>query len=214
MSGDAAHRPRCHLRHVRLDGGTWDVDNNVWLVGDDNEVRDRRRRAHPGPADRRRRRRPQRRSRSSALTATTTTSPPPRSLATRLHCPVLLHPGDDVLWEMTHPEETVRRLDDGHESRWRAPRSRSPHPGSLAGVVLPVRARARASCSPATPCSGRARRDRPVVLRLSHDHGLHPRPAAHAARGDPSAYRARRRHHHRRRGTPSRRMDRPRAMKP
>ena len=21
-----------------LDGGTWDVDNNVWLVGDDREV--------------------------------------------------------------------------------------------------------------------------------------------------------------------------------
>jgi len=21
-----------------LDGGTWDVDNNVWLVGDDDEV--------------------------------------------------------------------------------------------------------------------------------------------------------------------------------
>jgi glyoxylase-like metal-dependent hydrolase (beta-lactamase superfamily II) len=34
-------------------------------------------------------------------------------LGQRLHCPVLLHPGDDVLWKMTHPEESYWRLDDG-----------------------------------------------------------------------------------------------------
>ena len=28
-----------------LDGGSWEVENNVWLVGDDSEVHRRRRRA-------------------------------------------------------------------------------------------------------------------------------------------------------------------------
>ena len=30
-------------------GGTWDVDNNVWIVGDDHEVRRHRRRRTTPP---------------------------------------------------------------------------------------------------------------------------------------------------------------------
>ena len=40
-----------------LDGGEWEVTNNIWLVGDDREVVVVRRRPRP-PADRRRRQRP------------------------------------------------------------------------------------------------------------------------------------------------------------
>ena len=92
----AARRPRRHLGHVRLDGGTWDVDNNVWLVGDDNEVlvdRRRARRAQPivdAVGGRQRGRR------SCAPTATTTTSTRAPELAERTDAPILLHPADDV----------------------------------------------------------------------------------------------------------------------
>ncbi|MGW6830714.1 MBL fold metallo-hydrolase [Streptomyces massasporeus] len=97
-----------------LDGGTWEVDNNVWIVGDDDEVLviDA---AHDSDAvleavgDRR-------------LTAVACThahddhvrAAPDVALATGAR--VLLHPDDQVLWKMVHPN---RRLDgplaDGDE---------------------------------------------------------------------------------------------------
>ncbi|WP_278262707.1 MBL fold metallo-hydrolase [Nocardia sp. AG03] len=93
-----------------LDGGTWDVDNNVWLIGDDEEVLvvDA---AHDADAiaaavgDRRVR----------AILCThghndhVTVAP---ELSERLDAPVLLHPGDDPLWRMTHPSATYRSLAD------------------------------------------------------------------------------------------------------
>ncbi|MEV4331867.1 MBL fold metallo-hydrolase [Streptomyces sp. NPDC049597] len=90
-----------------LDGGTWDVDNNVWIVGDDDEavVIDA---AHDAGAilaavgDRR-------------LTAVVCThahndhvNAAPQ-VADATGAPVLLHPDDDVLWTMAHP----RRRPDG-----------------------------------------------------------------------------------------------------
>jgi glyoxylase-like metal-dependent hydrolase (beta-lactamase superfamily II) len=92
-----------------LDGGTWEVDNNVWVVGDDNEVViiDA---AHTSAqivdaVD----------GRNVVAVIVThghddhvTVAP---ALAVALHAPVLLHPGDDVLWKMSHPEETYRNLD-------------------------------------------------------------------------------------------------------
>ncbi|GAA1080647.1 MBL fold metallo-hydrolase [Tsukamurella spumae] len=84
-----------------LDGGNWDVDNNVWLVGDDSEVVviDAAHSADPIVA---------------AVGGRTvrgivcthghndhvTVAP---ELSERLDAPILLHPGDDVLWDMTHP---------------------------------------------------------------------------------------------------------------
>ncbi|MCS3781426.1 glyoxylase-like metal-dependent hydrolase (beta-lactamase superfamily II) [Tsukamurella ocularis] len=84
-----------------LDGGTWDVDNNVWLVGDDSEVVviDAAHSAAPivdavgGRTVR-------------GIVCThghndhVTVAP---ELSERLDAPILLHPGDDVLWDMTHP---------------------------------------------------------------------------------------------------------------
>ncbi|MBF6217959.1 MBL fold metallo-hydrolase [Nocardia abscessus] len=94
-----------------LDGGTWAVDNNIWLVGDDDEVVviDAAHDADPivaavaGRAVR-------------AIVCThghndhVTVAP---ELAGRLDAPVLLHPADEPLWRMTHPEAAYRPLADG-----------------------------------------------------------------------------------------------------
>ncbi|WP_062987742.1 MBL fold metallo-hydrolase [Nocardia anaemiae] len=93
-----------------LDGGTWDVDNNVWLIGDDTEVVivDA---AHDADAI------------IEAVGARNvravvcthghndhvTVAP---ELAERLDTPILLHPGDDPLWRMTHPDVDYRSLAD------------------------------------------------------------------------------------------------------
>lgn len=93
-----------------LDGGTWDVDNNVWLIGDDAEVVivDA---AHDADAiieavgNRNVR----------AVVCThghndhVTVAP---ELAKRLDAPILLHPGDDPLWRMTHPHVDYESLAD------------------------------------------------------------------------------------------------------
>ncbi|MCL6734771.1 MBL fold metallo-hydrolase [Streptomyces neyagawaensis] len=85
-----------------LDGGTWDVDNNVWIVGDDHEVVviDA---AHDADAiaeavgDRR-------------LTAIVCTHAhndhidAAPALAERTGAPIWLHPDDLPLWKQTHPE--------------------------------------------------------------------------------------------------------------
>ena len=85
-----------------LDGGTWDVDNNVWIVGDDDEVFviDA---AHDADAiaaavgDRR----------VIAIVSThghddhIDAAP---ALADRTGASILLHPADAPLWEMKHPD--------------------------------------------------------------------------------------------------------------
>jgi glyoxylase-like metal-dependent hydrolase (beta-lactamase superfamily II) len=85
-----------------LDGGSWDVDNNVWIVGDADEVvlidaphdPDAIEAAVGG-----------RRVRAIACTHAhddhVNAAP---ELGRRLGAPVLLAPADDVLWRMTHPE--------------------------------------------------------------------------------------------------------------
>ncbi|MQY39966.1 Hydroxyacylglutathione hydrolase [Streptomyces sp. RB17] len=93
-----------------LDGGTWDVDNNVWLIGDDNEVviTDAAHDDKPiveAVGDRN----------VVAIVCThghndhVTFAP---QLGKHMHAPVLLHPGDQELWEMTHPGEPFQRVAD------------------------------------------------------------------------------------------------------
>ncbi len=94
-----------------LDGGSWDVDNNIWIVGDDSEVVIIDAAHDAGPiadavAGRTVR----------AIVAThghndhITVAP---ELSERLDAPVLLHPGDDMLWRETHPEVGHRDITDG-----------------------------------------------------------------------------------------------------
>jgi glyoxylase-like metal-dependent hydrolase (beta-lactamase superfamily II) len=95
-----------------LDGQTFDVDNNVWLLGDDEEVL-----VIDAPHD------------PDAIAAAVGTrsvvaiacthahddhvrSAP--ELAERLSTKVLLHPADRVLWDLTHPRASPDGpLDDG-----------------------------------------------------------------------------------------------------
>ncbi|WP_068277271.1 MBL fold metallo-hydrolase [Aldersonia kunmingensis] len=94
-----------------LDGGTWDVDNNIWVVGDDDEVVviDAAHTATPiidAVAGRSVR----------AIVCThghndhVTVAP---ELAEQLDAPVLLHPGDDMLWQQTHAGVAHGTLADG-----------------------------------------------------------------------------------------------------
>ena len=98
-----------------LDGGTWDVDNNVWLVGDDDEVViiDAAHSAQPildGVGNRT----------VKAVVLTHghndhVTVAPELSRATG--APILLHPGDDMLWNDTHPHIAHSDLEDGQKIR-------------------------------------------------------------------------------------------------
>ena len=85
-----------------LDGGTWEVDNNVWVIGDDDEciVLDA---PHDAEAiaqlvgDRT----------LLAIACTHAHDDHVRAapeLADRLHAPILLHPDDRELWDLTHPD--------------------------------------------------------------------------------------------------------------
>ncbi|HEY4017466.1 MAG TPA: MBL fold metallo-hydrolase [Pseudonocardiaceae bacterium] len=95
-----------------LDGGAWDVDNNVWLIGDDDEVLviDA---AHDADAiatavgTRR----------LVAIVCThahddhVNAAP---ALAARTGAPILLHPADLVLWQLTHSDrKPTDELADG-----------------------------------------------------------------------------------------------------
>ncbi|MFF5992411.1 MBL fold metallo-hydrolase [Prauserella flavalba] len=84
-----------------LDGGSWDVDNNVWIVGDDTEVlvidaaHDAARIAEAvgGRAVR-------------AIVCTHAHNDHVNAapeLARLTSAPILLHPDDRVLWDLTHP---------------------------------------------------------------------------------------------------------------
>ncbi|MEV0171678.1 MBL fold metallo-hydrolase [Streptomyces sp. NPDC050803] len=85
-----------------LDGGTWDVDNNVWIVGDDTEaiVIDA---AHDAEAI-------ARAVGGRTLRAIVCTHAhndhidAAPELAARTGAPVLLHPDDLPLWKQTHPD--------------------------------------------------------------------------------------------------------------
>lgn len=94
-----------------LDGGSWDVDNNIWIVGDHTNVVvfDAAHTAQPiidAVAGRN----------VVAVVCThghndhVTVAP---ELGEALDAPVLLHPADEVLWRMTHPDKDFRSIDDG-----------------------------------------------------------------------------------------------------
>ncbi|GHE77974.1 hypothetical protein GCM10017786_04410 [Amycolatopsis deserti] len=94
-----------------LDGGSWEVDNNVWLIGDDHEVVvvDAAHDDKPiveAVAGRK----------VVAVICThghndhVTFAP---QLGEQLYAPVILHPGDQELWDMTHPGQAFWKADDG-----------------------------------------------------------------------------------------------------
>ncbi len=117
-----------------LDGGSWEVDNNIWIVGDDSDVVvfDAAHTAAPildAVAGRN----------VLAVVCThghndhVTVAP---ELAKALDAPVLLHPADDVLWRMTHPDKNFGAVADGHTLRVGGTELRALHtPGHSPGSV-------------------------------------------------------------------------------
>ncbi|MEV6258863.1 MBL fold metallo-hydrolase [Nocardia sp. NPDC051911] len=106
-----------------LDSGSWEVDNNVWVVGDDDEVViiDAAHDSKPiieAVAGRN----------VVAVVCThghndhVTFAP---ELGRTLYTPVVLHPGDGELWEMTHPGEAYWHATAGQRI-------------ALAGTVLEI----------------------------------------------------------------------------
>lgn len=97
-----------------LDGGSWDVDNNIWLIGDDPEhgdviVFDAAHTAEPiieavGGRN------------VIAVVCThghndhITVAP---ELGAALDAPVFLHPADEMLWQAVHPGKEFRTVTDG-----------------------------------------------------------------------------------------------------
>jgi glyoxylase-like metal-dependent hydrolase (beta-lactamase superfamily II) len=94
-----------------LDGGSWDVDNNIWVVGDESDVVvfDAAHTAQPIIDAVR--------GRNVVAVICThghndhiTVAP---ELGKALDAPVLMHAADDVLWRMTHPDSEFRSVEDG-----------------------------------------------------------------------------------------------------
>ena len=195
-----------------LDGGTWDVDNNVWVVGDENEVLvvdaahdpDKIAEAIGGR-------------RVVAVVCTHAHDDHVNSapaLADRFNAPILLNPAEAPLWEMTHPNrQPDRELADGDVLsaggiELRALVTPGHSPGSTCLYAPELKHRVHRG----HPVRRWAGGDRALVLLVRGDHLLDPGPAAHAARGHHRAHRARRLHHHRRRDPAARRVDRARPL--
>jgi glyoxylase-like metal-dependent hydrolase (beta-lactamase superfamily II) len=94
-----------------LDGGQWDVDNNVWLIGDDTDVVIVDAAHEAGPI-------------IDAVAGRNVTAVlcthghndhigVAPELGRELYAPVLLHPADDMLWHTPHPEARYWQLHDG-----------------------------------------------------------------------------------------------------
>jgi glyoxylase-like metal-dependent hydrolase (beta-lactamase superfamily II) len=117
-----------------LDGGSWEVDNNIWIVGDGSEVVvfDAAHTAEPilqAVGGRK----------VVAVVCThghndhVTVAP---DLGAALEAPVLLHPGDEVLWRMTHPDKDFRTISDGDTLRVAGTELQALHtPGHSPGSV-------------------------------------------------------------------------------
>jgi len=118
----------------KLDGGRWEVDNNIWIVGDDSEVVvfDAAHDSRPivdavG-------------GRNVVAVVCTHGHNDHVTVAPRLgeafDAPVLLHPADDVLWRMTHPDSGFRSVADGDTLRVADIELRAIHtPGHSPGSV-------------------------------------------------------------------------------
>ncbi len=94
-----------------LDGGSWEVDNNIWIVGDESEVividAAHNAKAIEDAVGNRH---------VVAVVCThghndhITVAP---QLSADLDAPVLLNPADDMLWRMTHGDKQFATIEDG-----------------------------------------------------------------------------------------------------
>lgn len=176
-----------------LDGGSWEVDNNVWIVGDESEVIviDA---AHDAEAI-------EAAVGGRHVVAVVCThghndhiTVAPR-LAADLDAPVLLNPADTMLWQMTHGDKPFHALQDGQ---------------SLSAGGVELRAIATPGHSPGSTClyapglgavfsgdtlfrggpgaTGRSFSDFPTILASIRDRlgALPPETAVCTGHGDPT----------------------------
>ena len=168
-----------------LDGETFDVDNNVWVVGDDAEcvVIDA---PHDVDAilalvgDRR----------LKAILCTHAHDDHVRvapELRRRVQAPIFLHPADRPLWELTHTDELWDvDLSDGDVIEVAGTTLRVLHtPGHAPGGGLLLRRGPRLRLQRRHPVLRRTRRDRPVVQRQGAARLLHRDHAARRCRPRP-----------------------------
>jgi len=174
-----------------LDGQDFDVDNNVWLVGDDSEVVviDAAHDAQPildAVGDRR----------VTAIVCThahndhVNAAP---ALAAATAAPVRLHPDDAELWAMTNGDLAVEPLRDGEVIEVAGERLEVLHtPGhSPGGVCLSLEAAGTVFTGDTLfnggpGATGRSFSDQPTLLRSieSRLYGLPPETVVHTGHGD------------------------------
>ena len=194
-----------------LDGGSWEVDNNVWLVGDDTEVLvvDA---AHDAGAilaavDGRR---------VTAVVCTHGHNDHVNAVGevvAATGATAALHPDDRVLWDQSQSEPPGADLADGQVFTVGDVELTVLHtPGHAPGCLLPPRPGPGRAVLGGHPVQRRARSHRSVLLRLPHDRRVDPQPAARPAGRHRGADGPRRPDHHRCRGPAPAGVDRPRLL--
>ena len=126
-----------------LDGETFDVDNNVWIVGDDDECV-----VIDAPHDVDAIMDAVGNRRVTAIVCTHAHDDHVRyapELADRTGAPMLLHPDDAPVWQLTHPEPDAGRRprEWSGDQRRRRPAAGAPHPWPRSRCGVPLLPRAR-----------------------------------------------------------------------
>jgi glyoxylase-like metal-dependent hydrolase (beta-lactamase superfamily II) len=181
-----------------LDGETFDVDNNVWVVGDDNECV-----VIDAPHDVRTILDTVGSRRVVAIVLTHAHDDHARvapELVRQTGAPLLLHPADEVLWKLVHPGEPMPTpLADGDEIQVAGETLRVLHtPGNSPGAVCLY--------APALGCvftgdtlfqggpgaTGRSYSDRPTIERSIRERllTLPPDTVVHTGHGADTTVRA------------------------
>lgn len=175
-----------------LDGGTWEVDNNVWLVGDDEQVL-----VVDAPHDAAAIARAVGDRRTVAIACTHAHDDhvgAALALGAALGAPVLLHPADRVLWDMAHPDRAPDgELADGQELAVAGTTLTVRHtPGHSPGSVVFVAAELGAVFSGDTlfaggpGATGRSYSDFPTIVASIREHllTLPPDTVVHTGHGE------------------------------
>jgi len=175
-----------------LDGGSWAVDNNVWLLGDDNQVLviDA---AHDAQAiaDAVGEREVLAIACTHAHDDHVNAAP---ALSTLVDAPVLLHPADDVLWRLAHDtDRPTDTLSDGDVLRVGGTEVRVLHtPGHAPGAVcfhvpdLGVVFTGDTLFQGGPGATGRSHSDFPTIIDSIRDRllTLPPETVVHTGHGD------------------------------